>query len=226
MVRLDGNCDRVSFRKRIGWWQVRTYLIAKCQILLAVALSNLNRVVDIRNSHAVVCNVLNSTATASTLQVTRESGRSTRPDLDTRTVGSIRHADVVHVNVLDDINFAGVLAQRTNADTVATVANQVLNNDVGAVRLEGNTIVAVVDVRILNHNVVGAVRVPTIRVFSRVLALATAEDVDVVEDYVGRVGNERVPLRTVSELQIRDGSAFCADDTEKDGAKDVYILGV
>ena len=226
MVRLDGNCNRVSFRQRIGWWEVRAYLVAKSQVLLTIALSNLNRVVDVRNSHAVVRNVLNSTTTASTLKITGESGRSTRPDLNARTVGSIRHADVVHVNVLDNINFAGILAQRTNTNTMATVADQVLNNDVGAVRLERNAIVAVVDMRVLNDNIVGTVRVPAIRVLSGVLALAAAEDVDVVEYNVGGVGNERVPLRTVSELQIGDGGAFRTNHTEENGAKDVDVLGV
>ena len=109
---------------------------------------------------------------------------------------------------------------------MAAVADQVLNNDVGAVRLERHAIVAVVDVRVLDHDVVGTVRVPAIRVFSGVLALAAAEDVDVVEDHVGRVGNERVPLRTVSELQVGDSRAFRADDTEEDGAQDVDVLGV
>ena len=202
------------------------YLVAKSQVLLTVALSNLNRVVDVGNGHAVIRNVLDSTTTASTLQVARESRRSTRPNLDTRTVRSIRHADVVHVDVLNDIHFAGVLAQRTNTNTVATVANQVLNNDVGAVGLERHAIVAVVDMRVLNNNVVGAVRVPAIRVLSGVLALAAAEDVDVVEHHVGGVGNERVPLRAVSELQIRDSGAFRADDTEEDGPQDVDVLGV
>jgi len=226
MVRLEGNFDRVSFASGKIDRGKGAYLIAKSQVLLAVALSNLNRVVDVRNGHAVVRNVLDSTTTASTLKITGESGRSARPDLDTRTVGSIRHADVVHIDVLDDINFAGVLAQRTNTNTVATVANEVLNNDVGAVGLERNTIVAVVDVRVLNDNVIGAVCVPPIRVLSRVLALAAAKDVDVVEDHVGRVSDERVPLRTVSELQIGDGGAFRADDTEEDGPQDVDVLGV
>jgi len=226
MVRLDGNCHHVSFER--GWadWGKGAYLVAKRQVLLTVALSNLNRVVDVGNSHAVVRNVLDSTAATSTLQVARESGRSTRPDLDARTVRRIRHADVVHVNVLNDIHFAGVLAQRTDTNTVATVTDQVLNNDVGAVGLERNTIVAVVDMRVLNHNVIGAVRVPAIRVLSGVLALAAAEDVDVVEDHVGGVGDERIPLRAVSELQIGDSGTLCTDHTEEDGAKDVDVLGV
>ena len=80
--------------------------------------------------------------------------------------------------------------------------------------------------RVLNHNVIGTVRVPAIRVLSGVLALATAEDVDVIEYDVGGVGDERVPLRTVSELQIGDSRAFRADHTEEDGPQDVDVLGV
>jgi hypothetical protein len=109
---------------------------------------------------------------------------------------------------------------------VAAIANQVLNNNVGAVGLEGDAIVTVVDMRVLDDHVVGTVRVPAVGVLSRVLALATAEDVDVVENDVARVGNECVPLRAVSEFQIGDGGTFRADETEEDRPQDVDILGI
>jgi hypothetical protein len=109
---------------------------------------------------------------------------------------------------------------------VAAITDQVLNHNVGAVGLEGDAIVAVVNVRVLNNYVIGTVRVPAIGVLGRVLALATAEDVDVVENDVARVGNERVPLRAVSEFQIGYGGTFCADETEEDRPQDVDVLGI
>ena len=56
------------------------------------------------------------------------------------TYWGIEHWDVVDENILDDIDFVLVLAQGTNRDTLGAVAVEVLNDDVGAVGLEGNTV--------------------------------------------------------------------------------------
>lgn len=45
---------------------------------------------------------------------------------------------------------------------MAAVALQALNQDVGAVRLERDTIVAIVDDRVLNNDVVAAVSIPSV----------------------------------------------------------------
>jgi hypothetical protein len=62
---------------------------------------------------------------------------------------------------LDVIDFADVLAETANADAVATIAHEVLHDDVGAVGLEGDAVVAVVDVGVLDYDVVGAVGIPS-----------------------------------------------------------------
>jgi hypothetical protein len=166
-------------RRKECMGEERTYLVAKRQVLLAIALSNLNGVIDVRQNHAVIGDVLDSTGSASTLEVAGEGGRSTGPDLDTRTVGSIGHANVVHVDVLDDIDFASVLAQATNADTVGAVANKILHDNVGAVGLERDAVIAVVDDGVLDDDIVGAVCVPAVRVLGGVIANATTRDIDV-----------------------------------------------
>lgn len=56
------------------------------------------------------------------------------------TYRGIEHGDVVDENVLDDIDFVLVLAQGTNGNTVRAIAVEVLNNNVGAVGLEGNAV--------------------------------------------------------------------------------------
>jgi hypothetical protein len=83
----------------------------------------------------------------------------------------IEHRDVVDENILDNVDFAGVLAQGANRDSVRAVAVQVLDEDVGAVGLEcdtvciksilspsskfrGNITVAVVDHRVLDNDIV------------------------------------------------------------------------
>lgn len=147
MVRLDGNYSiaLVLQYNDVGMFGL-AYLVAESQVLLAVALSDLDGVINVGDGHAIVCDVLDRTTTASTLEVAGESRRSAGPDLDTRTVGSIGHADVVHIDVLNVVDLTRVLAQRTYTDAVATVADKVLNNDVGAVRLERDTVIAVVNV--------------------------------------------------------------------------------
>jgi hypothetical protein len=44
---------------------------------------------------------------------------------------------------------------------MATVAPEVLHDDVGAVGLEGDAVITIVDVRVLNDDIVGAICVPT-----------------------------------------------------------------
>jgi hypothetical protein len=56
------------------------------------------------------------------------------------TYRSIVHGDIVDKDVLDDVDFADVLAQRTDRDTVGAVAVQVLDEDVGAVWFEGDAV--------------------------------------------------------------------------------------
>jgi hypothetical protein len=63
---------------------------------------------------------------------------------------------------LNIVDFANVLAQTADADAVAAVAPQVLNDDVGAVGFERDTIIAIIDVGVLDDDVVGAVRIPSI----------------------------------------------------------------
>lgn len=72
----------------------------------------------------------------------------------------VDHRDVLDQDVGDDIRDAVVLTERTDGDTVRTVANEVLNKHVRSVGLEGNAVVAVDDDRISNHQVVRSVSIP------------------------------------------------------------------
>lgn len=136
-------------------------LVAESEVLLAVALGDLNGIVDVLDGHGVVGDVLHTARATATLQVGRQSRSDTGPDLDASTILDIlsayaphcpnrrifcetyrcvEHGDVVDQDVLNDVDFVLVLAQRTNGDTVRAVAVEVLNDDVGAVGLEGNTV--------------------------------------------------------------------------------------
>jgi hypothetical protein len=227
MVSLAGNycvSSLVLLEERKGAGS--TDLVAECEVLLPVALGDFDSVVNVVENHAVVGDVLDSTGTTSALKVTGKSGRSTRPDLDARTVGSIRHANIVHIDVLNDIDFAGILPQATNTDTMTAVADKILHDDIRAIRLERNAVVAVVDVRLLNDDVIGAISIPAISVLSGVLAHTATSNVDIGEQNIAGVGNECVPLRAVSELQILNRGTLRADEAEENGPEDVDVLGV
>lgn len=105
---------------------------------------------------------------------------------------------MAYVDVLNNIGFAFVLAQRSDTDTMTSIAMKVLNQDVGAIRFEGDTIVTIVDVTVLNDDVVAAVGIPPICILCHVLAGAKAVDCDVGEQYVRAVRYEIVVLGRVA----------------------------
>lgn len=125
--------------------QLRWESGASCQVLLTVALRDLDSVVDVADSHGIVGNVVDTTLSAATLKITRQSSRGAGPDLDASTITGVGHGDVVDEDILHDVGFCSVLAKRTDTDAVTAVALQVLDQDVGAVGLERDTIVTIVD---------------------------------------------------------------------------------
>jgi hypothetical protein len=98
----------------------------------------------------------------------KDASRS--PHLDAGAVTSIVHADIVYENVLNNINNANVLAEGANGNPMRPVAPQALNEDLCTVWFERNTVVRVVDARILDDNVRGAVGVPTVSLATERLA--------------------------------------------------------
>jgi hypothetical protein len=206
--------------------QIRRELIAKRDVLLSVALRDLDRVVDIVNNHSIVGHILDFARTASALQILGKRGRSTRPHLDARTVGGVGHGDVGDVDVLHDVDFALVLAEGAHADSVRAVADQVLHHDVCGVGFERDAVVPIVDVRVLDNHVAAAVCVPAVGVLGWILALAAAEDVDAREQHVGGIGEQSVPLRAVAQVKVFDSPSFQADDAHQDGAQNQCVLRV
>lgn len=146
----------------VGDGQLGRKLIAGSEILLAVALGNLDGIVDVTDLHRVVGDVVDTALATTALKVAGKGSGRTGPDFDAGTVAGVGHRDVVYEDVLDDISLGGVLTQGANRDTVAPVALQILDEDVGAVGLERDTVVTIVDHRVLYNNVVTAVSVPTI----------------------------------------------------------------
>lgn len=175
--------------------EIRRELVAEREILLPVALRDLHSVVDVVDEHAVVGDVVDATGTSTTLQVAGESSRRSRPDFDARTVRGVFHCDVGDEDVLDYVGLAFVLAKRADADAVASVAVQILNDHFGAVRLEANAVVAIVDDAVLYDNVGTAVGIPSVSVLRRAFTLAGPGYVDVVVCKALTAGNPVVILR-------------------------------
>ena len=107
-----------------------------------------------------------------------------------------------YVKILDNVNFARVLPNGADRDTMATVAVHILNQDLGTTGLEGDTVVTVVDNAVLNDDIRRTVRVPAIGILRFVLASRVASDVEVVEDDICTVGQEVIPLRRVAKVKV------------------------
>jgi hypothetical protein len=66
-------------------------LVASRQILLPIALGNLNSVVHVADGHGIVGNIVYATSAASALQITGESCGSAGPDFYARAVAGVGH---------------------------------------------------------------------------------------------------------------------------------------
>jgi hypothetical protein len=136
----DGHVRRIQFAERL--------------VRLAIALVDLDRPVVVDALVSLVRDVLHVSGTAPAGQDGLELRVHSGPDLDPGGVAGIGHRVVVDVYVLDDIVFFDVLAQRSDRDTVGTVAFQALHDDVGAVGLERDAVVRVIDDGVLDNDVV------------------------------------------------------------------------
>lgn len=99
---------------------------------------------------------------------------------------------------------------------MAAVAVHILNQNLGRVRLERDTIVAIVYDTLLDDNIAAAVRIPAIGILRHVLTLTIAADVDAVEDNVRGVLYEAVVLRRIPPAQVGDGATVEFGNAEQD----------
>lgn len=115
------------------------------------------------------------------MEITRERRGNAGPDFDPGAVGGIGHRNVVDIDVLDEIYFAGILAQASHRDAMGAITLQSLNDNVRTVGLEGNAIVTVVDDRVLNCNAAGSISIPSVSVLRCIVGFREAGDEDVGE---------------------------------------------
>jgi hypothetical protein len=67
---------------------------------------------------------------------------------------------------------------------------------------------------------------PSISVLGRVSAAAKSRDINAIEEDVGRIGNEVIPLRRVTKLERADGTPIEPNDTHQDRAQDKSITRI
>lgn len=78
-----------------------------------------------------------------------------------KTHRSIEHRDVVDEHVFDNVDFAHILTQRSNGDSVGSVAVQVLHEDFGAVGLEGDAVCIIISWMYIHKKVQGEEYIPS-----------------------------------------------------------------
>lgn len=120
-------------------------------------MSELDTFFDVLDVHGVVGDVVDETNTAATLKVNAESALDTGPDFDTGHVDSVAHGDIIDIDILNEIVDLVVLSKGTNRDTVGTIAVKGLNENIGGIWLERDTIIVGIDDRILDDNIIGTV---------------------------------------------------------------------
>lgn len=134
---------RISFRPNCQHARVRkTHRVLKTLLLviLPVTLRDRQPVVDIPQVHPVVGDVSDEPSSSAALQRLGFLRKRIGPHFDAGALGRVRHADVAHEDVFHVVDARGVLSQTADGDAVRAVALEVLHEDVGAVRLERDTI--------------------------------------------------------------------------------------
>lgn len=108
---------------------------------------------------------------AATTEAGLEISLGAWPDLDASTIGSIAQGDVEDVQVLNNVKAIGILSEGANRDAMRGVADQALNDDIGAVWLERDAIIVVLDEGVLDDDVVRNICVPAIQILGLVAVI-------------------------------------------------------
>lgn len=90
-------------------------------IVLSVALSNRDAIVDIVQPHSIVGHVFDRAGTTASLEICRLLVERVGPDLDASTFGGVVHGDVANKDVLHNINTFRILSERSDRDAVSAV---------------------------------------------------------------------------------------------------------
>lgn len=213
-------------KDNVGNGQRAGVLGAQRQVALAVALGDFNGIVDIVNEHAVKGDIVDTAVAAAALQVARERRGRVGPDFNAPAVGGAVHANVADPDILDNVVLADILAQAADRNTVAARARQGLDEHVGAVGLEGDAVVAVVDDRVHNGDVAAAVGIPAVGVFGNVGTRRCSRNRNVAKDDVAGIGDKVVVHGTEAQVEVGNDAVLEAVDANEDGTQSINVLRV
>lgn len=91
--------------------EVGRELVAEREVRLAVALRDFDAIIAVIDLEHLVRDVFHHPGATAALKVGAELGRKAGPDFDAGPVLGVVHGNVVHVDILDDVDFFLVLAE-------------------------------------------------------------------------------------------------------------------
>lgn len=156
-------------------------------ILVTVMSGDNNRVIDIVEVNILVNDIRDGTLT-------------TRPGLDSDAILAVITGTVVNTNHLDGF-FLATLTERANTETMATVTDDVREGDVGHASVDGSTVIANSEMRVLENDARRRRDVQGIRVFGELAACRGSFERDVVQDEVLGVGDAQVSSRSIDDTE-------------------------
>jgi hypothetical protein len=171
-------------------------------------------------------------AKASTTSVWWVATADTRPGLE---VGGVAHAvvdsDITNSDILDVFEFAIVLADAAHCEAQTSVPVLVLDEDVGAVGLRGDIIVAAIDYPIAERDVVrvydvGAIGIERREVEADLMLCICAVDIHVLKKDVLRVDDSHGPHLALYKAGLFNDTVFHALERDLMGTAGVVVGAV
>lgn len=146
------------------------------------ALRELHRQGDIHHLEVVEGHILDQTAAAAAgVAIAARRGGDTSPGLDVCAVDAVQTFHVFEAHVLHVVRRGGILTQRSDGHAPIRVTCDILDEQVGGVSFDCDAVIAVVDDRVLDEEVVAVPRVVAVRVDCAPLIVTGGIDVQLAE---------------------------------------------
>ncbi|CAH0053699.1 unnamed protein product [Clonostachys solani] len=117
IIRLRGRSVEV-LEQHVGNVHLRRELLTTSGVLLSIALIDLDGAIVVDVAESVIRDIAYVSRAAATSKTRLEISLRPGPDLESGAIGSIAQSDIVDVQILNDVEILGVLAQRADRDAV------------------------------------------------------------------------------------------------------------
>ena len=159
-------------------------------VLVTVVGGDKDRVINIVELHVGILDIRNGTL-------------STGPGLDTDTVLTVVTGTVSDTNRLDSFGLAA-LTKRTNAETVATVTDDVVDSQIGNAAIDSKTVIADSQLRVLEDDTFRRGDIQSIGVLGKIAAGGSSLEGNVVKDKVLGIGSTHVGSGSIDDVEVTD----------------------